>query len=275
MQWSPPCYLVLNAHHNTCTVRPLTSATGRGGKFPQDATKNSSCVKVATLRPTDFWIGARVLRKHKQAWFLGTIIDVHEDKGLTLYQVDYDDCGQEDIDRGELYDSVVYHPRLEHGLYHDTQLPAINQLIMFALQREPRFGKIVEINPLHTKPLSVVLWKPSNKAKSVLSARFKSTQHLETGTEIVRIAPAQIKTHVEFTPEGRLDKDSLVKVRNILTRSQRQPHSKIPKAKRELTRRFPKKQAPAKKAKPKTTPRMSSAPGHRYPTRSRIKAGST
>ena len=40
MQWSPPCYLVLNAHHNTCNVRPLTSTAGRGGKFPQDTTKN-------------------------------------------------------------------------------------------------------------------------------------------------------------------------------------------------------------------------------------------
>ena len=71
------------------------------------------------------------MRKHKQSWFLGTVIDVHDDNDNTLYQVDYDDCGR---DRGELYDSVVYHPRLNQSLYRDTQLPAVNhQMIMFVL----------------------------------------------------------------------------------------------------------------------------------------------
>ena len=115
------------------------------------------------------------MRKFKQAWFLGTIIDVLKENGQTLYQVDYDDCGKEEIDKGELYEGIVYHPRLEQSLFSDTQLPAINQMVMFALEYSPRFGKIVEINPLSPKPLSVMLWKPNNKAKTILSARFKST----------------------------------------------------------------------------------------------------
>ena len=131
MQWSPPCHLVLQAHQNTCLVRPLTSPAGRGGKFPQDVTRNMSSVKVVTLRPADFWIGARVLRKHKQVWFLVTVIDVQEDEGKTLYQVDYDDCGKEDIDAGVLYDSIVYHPRLEQNLFEDTQLPSVGQAMHY------------------------------------------------------------------------------------------------------------------------------------------------
>ena len=239
---------------------------------------------MATLRPTDFWIGARVLRKHNQAWFLGTIIDVHEDGGHTLYLVDYDDCGREDIDRGELYDSVIYHPRLERSLYRDTQLPALNQMIMFALQRSPRFGKIVEINPLLSKPLSVMLWKPHSKAKSMLTARFKSTQHLEAGAEIVRITPAQIKTHVEFTPEGQLDRKSQDRVRRLMTRSQRQPHAKIPRQKPKdassdsmsATSTTKAVTRPTKPIRPSTRTqtarnrvKASSSPRHRYPTRLR------
>ena len=224
------------------------------------------------------------MRKHKQAWFLGTIIDVHEDGGHTLYLVDYDDCGQEDIDRGELYDSVIYHPRLKRSLYRDTQLPALNQMIMFALQRSPRFGRIVEINPLLNKPLSVMLWKPHSKAKSVLTARFKSTQHLESGAEIVRITPAQIKTHVEFTPEGQLDRKSQDRVRRLMTRSQRQPHVTAPKQKsKEAPSASITATSPTKTVALSTTPvrsstrsrpahkpvKASSSPKHRYPTRLR------
>ena len=231
MQWSPPCHLVLRSGHDTCLVRPLTSAAGRRGKFPQDATCNTSSIKIAALRPADFWIGARVLRKHKQAWFLGTVIEVSDDEGQTLFQVDYDDCGSEDIDQGELYDSIVYHPRLEQSLFQDTQLPALNQMIMFSLNRSPRFGKIVEINPLLPKPLSVMLWKPYSKAKSILTARFLPTDRLDSGADIIRISPAQIKLQVSFKPDGTLESKSRDKVRYTLTRSQRQPFAKAsPKA---------------------------------------------
>ena len=207
-QWSPPYHVVISTHQNTCVLRPLTSPVGRGGKFPQDVTKNAASVKVAALRPADFWIGARVLRKHKKSWFLGTIIDVQDDEGKTLYQVDYDDCGKEDIDPGELLDSVVYHPRLETRLYEDTQLPAVGQPVMFAQHLRPRFGIIAEINPTLAKPLAILLWKPNSKAKSFLTARFKSTLHQPTGEEITRITPAQIKTHVSFDDEGFLSKKS-------------------------------------------------------------------
>ena len=226
MQWSPPCHLILQTNQTTCRVRPLTSPAGRGGKFPQDITRNTSSIKIAALRPADFWIGARVLRQHKKSWFLGTVVDVQDDAGKMLYQVDYDDCGKEDIDVGALYDSVVYHPRLENKLYEDTQLPAVGQAVMFAQQLQPRFGVIAEINPTLTKPIAVMLWKPHSKSKSLLKARFKSTLHLDTGEEITRIAPAQIKTHVSFNDEGFISKKSQDRVRSILTRSQRQPHSK-------------------------------------------------
>ena len=151
---------------------------------------------------------------------------MQEDGGRTLYQVDYDDCGQEDIDVGALYDSVVYHPRLEQSLFEDTQLPAVGQAVMFALQRKPRFGVIVEINPSLAKPLSILLWKPSSKAKSILSARFKSTMNLGSGEEVVRISPAQVKTHVRFDEEGFLSRKCRSKIQGILTRSQRQPLAK-------------------------------------------------
>ena len=272
LQWSPPCHLVLRTNHNTCIVRPLTSTTGRGGKFPQDVTRNIASVKVAALRPADFWIGARVLRKFKQAWFLGTVIDITEDNGHTLYHIDYDDCGQEDIDKGELYDGVVYHPRLEQSLFKDTQLPAINQTIMFALHNGPRFGKIVEINPMSGKPLSVMLWKPSNKSKTILTARFKPTQHLETGPEIVQITPAQIKTHVTFSPEGLLNSKSRDKVRHLMTRKQRAPHP----TKRRVGPKTAEKAEPFRNKPPLTVERKPAQattpkPHHRYPIRSRRK----
>ena len=92
-----------------------------------------------------------------------------------LYQVDYDDCGKEDVDRGTLWDHVVYHPRLETDLFDVEKMPSIGQGLMFAHELQPRFGVVHDIIPTSKTPISIILWKPNAKAKSILRARFVST----------------------------------------------------------------------------------------------------
>ena len=205
-------------------------------------------------------------------------------ESISFYPIKF----KEDIDVGSLYDSVVCHPRLEGNLYENTQLPAIGQAVMFAQQLQPRFGIIAEINPTLAKPLSIMLWKPNSKAKSLLMARFKSTRNLTTGEEIVCMSPAQIKTHVTFSEDGFLSQESRKQVRAIVTRSQRQLHAKAnprsknrqqPKPKAAASRPVKtapttasvspstRRQRPARNASAKTLTPRAPKPTHRYNTR--------
>ena len=80
-QWTQPVWLVLKAAVTTVTLKPLVSPQGHKQKTPPIKIANRKRVRVAGPRPMDFWVGARVQRKFKKTWFLGTIFDMVTDEG--------------------------------------------------------------------------------------------------------------------------------------------------------------------------------------------------
>ena len=83
-QWTGPVYLVMHTKQNTCVLKHLTSAAGRDGKNVPLKTVNLKNLRVASPRPMDFWIGSRVKRRFSNGWFLGTVVNVTTDEGVSL-----------------------------------------------------------------------------------------------------------------------------------------------------------------------------------------------
>ena len=134
-QWSGPVWLVMKSQHNTCQLKQLTSCAGRDGKDVALKTTNHKNIRIAGPRPADFWIGSRVRRRFSRGWFLGTVASMSTDEGETLYQIEYDDCDQEELDKGQLWESVIYHPRMCDVEMPTRALPAVHTVILFAHQR--------------------------------------------------------------------------------------------------------------------------------------------
>ena len=112
-QWSLPTFLVLKVAGNACSVRPLVSAPGRAGQYPKDAVMNLNKVKYHSSPPSGFWIGCWVLREFKRKWYLGSLDDVSVDDGQKYFHVTFDDSDEQELDKGEVWDHVIYHPELE------------------------------------------------------------------------------------------------------------------------------------------------------------------
>ena len=120
-QWSRPTWLVVKTKNNRSLVRSLTSADGRRGKAPVEIWTNIKALKVAGPTPVNFWMGARVRREFRGSWHIGKVVSIDADQNNTLFKIMYDDCDQEDLDRGQIYDFVCYHPKL------DTSSPSSKQ----------------------------------------------------------------------------------------------------------------------------------------------------
>ena len=130
-------------------------------------------MRPAQSRPTDFWVGARVRRQFHGNWFLGTVVEVTTDEEETLYQIDYDDCDQEELDSSQLWDAVIYHPRLDDIHEIPDVIREMGQFILFALDQYPRIGKVTRVDTDAMKPVTIHLWKPNKRCNNLSQARFK------------------------------------------------------------------------------------------------------
>ena len=101
-QWSNPVWLVIKVQANTCALKSLISPQGRQGNQVPSTITNIKHMRPAAPRPSDFWVGARVRRQFHNNWFLGTVVGITTDEGETLYQIEYDDCDQEQLDAGHM-----------------------------------------------------------------------------------------------------------------------------------------------------------------------------
>jgi hypothetical protein len=215
-QWTDPTWLVLAAETQTVTLKPLVSASGRARKQPPLKVANMKKMHVAGPRPADFWVGAVVRRKFNKTWFLGKVVDITTDEGKTYYQVQYEDCDQEDLDAGELWDSVIYHPRLDTAKYMPQELPALHDMIMFSMNQQPRIAQVTAIDLTEQRPITVRLWKPSSKVTSLASARYTCNTDSEA-EELIQIKPEQVcLAQLKFSESGFLDKDSQRRVNRLL-----------------------------------------------------------
>ena len=216
-QWSAAVHLVTKVREPTCEIKSLVSPAGKEGKKAPATTANLAKVISKGKPPPGFWLGARVRRRFSSGWFLGTVADVFEDDGHTLFQIAYDDCDSEDYDYGELVDRVCYHPGLDGGrdLFADT-LPEVGSMILFSWDQAPRLGQVKEVHPGQRKPVTVQLWKPHRAAQSLDAAKYMPSLHGES-PELVSLTVQQVRLDgLRVAPTGYLTPGSRVKVRSLL-----------------------------------------------------------
>ena len=253
-QWSSPTWLVRRVHTNTCVLYPLVSPAGRKRKPASLKTANLKKVRVAGPTTTDFWVGAVVRRKFADNWFLGTVAEVVMDEGKAFYQVQYSDFDQDEIDKGELWDSVIYHPRLDLAVYTPEQLPELHEVVMFTLEQKPSMGKVVAIDQTATKPITVELWEPDAKVKFLHKARFKKALEGDQPV-LVLLNIMQIKAKGLTLVEGGHLSPTSQKVVKGLTRRVKKATA-LPKPKNNNARKARSKGGktpPANKTRNKTT----------------------
>ena len=192
-------------------------------------------------------------------------MDVSSDEGKTLYKVQYPDCDQEEVDSGQLWDQVIYHPRLEDALYLPDGLPEVGTIIVFAENQEPRIGTVVAINEKERTPIGVRLWRPSSKAASWVVARYRLDEDKVEKRQW--ITPTQVQHRgLKFTREGFLDRHS----RKLMARAIRGTRVSRTERKKGVKRdktKTCKKTSGTKR--PHTSRRSSTAAKHRYNLRRR------
>ena len=177
------------------------------------------------------------------------------DEGKQFYKVQYKDGDQEELDSGEVWDSVIYHPRMDTAVYQPTELPQRQEIVLFADSQQPKIGQVEEIEDTETLPITLTLWKPSSKAKALHNARFaKSTDDKESN--LIRVRPEQILlNNLQFNSEGQLDANSQLRVRKLLRKPRAQQPTKTPPNTKQRTQppRI-RKSSPARSKKSKTPP---------------------
>ena len=222
-QWSAPEFLLVKLHPPTCTVRPLVSARGRDNQSPKDMVVNISKVRSHGKPPSGFWIGCRVLREFEGKTYVGTIDDVSTDEGLTYFHVTYEDFDKEEIDLGEVIDSVVYHPELDvatRGL-SSAPMPSECSMVLYASNYQPRVGvgKVLEVHPFLTKSVVVQVWKPRQPRRGLpdlANSRYR-TMDTPENPDRQSISPAQIRVdNLRFNEEDRFDQQSHSLVQGVL-----------------------------------------------------------
>ena len=144
------------------------------------------------------------------------MVGVSNDEGEVYYQIDYDDCDQEELDAGQLWDSVIYHPRMDEAKDTMPHIPEVGHFVLFALEQKPRIGKVMSIDVDAQKPISIHLWKPNKDCKSLDQARFRPSMS-ESGPDLMIIHSSQVRlTALSLTDEGYFSKASRGQVKRLL-----------------------------------------------------------
>ena len=82
------------------------------------------------------------------------------------------------------------------------RVPAIHDIIMFALDQQPRISQVTAVDMTEERPITVRLWKPISKATSLDRVRYTCKTDSET-EELIRIKPAQVGlTKLRFLESG-------------------------------------------------------------------------
>ena len=141
---------------------------------------------------------------------------VQTDEDETYYQIEFDDCDREELDVGQIWDAVIYHPRMDDLHETTAEHPAVGTFALFAQDQRPRIGKVTAIDLGAMKPVTVQLWKPNKHCGSIDKGRFKPSVNAD-GPDQMMLQGSQIKLrNLSLTEEGYLDRSSRAKVRKLL-----------------------------------------------------------
>ena len=102
------------------------------------------------------------------------------------------------MDLGEVWDMVNYHPRMDNKHFHENQVPAIGEAVVFALNQQLRVGVVKEIHLQDPKPIATELWKPQKMVPKLHLTHFKPSKN-DDQADIIKLSPVQIKLrNLEF-----------------------------------------------------------------------------
>ena len=152
-----------------------------------------------------FFLGARVAKRFGGTWFEGTVDEVDCDhEGVTLWHITYPDFDGETMTRGELATHIVYHPLLDTA--GDLDVPEVDQFVWYSSNGKPRLGKVIEVDPTVSRPLTVQIYRPQSNARSIAVARFSAATEVDSGEPAVdRITLFQVQLRLKaLTRQGYL-----------------------------------------------------------------------
>ena len=130
------------------------------------------------------------------------------------------------MDQGEGWNKVIYHPRMDTARYAPTELPLLKDMVLFADGQQPKLGQVTAIDEEENLPVTVRLWKPSSKAKTLASARFIQTMDED---DLTRLRPEQILLNkLNINTEGYLTADGQRRVRKLLRKPRAEASPEAP-----------------------------------------------
>ena len=128
--------------------------------------------------PSSFFLGAVVLKKFGGRWCEGKVDWVDSDEGETLWHVSYKDFDEEQMTMEEMSQVIAYHPLMDAT--SDLQVPASGSFVWFAVNQQPRLGRVVSVDPTLSRPIVVEVFEPQANAVSLPRARFVLSQDPDT-----------------------------------------------------------------------------------------------
>ena len=121
-----------------------------------------------------------------------------------MWKVTYSDFDSEEIDKQKLASMIVFHPLLDTS--SDFEVPAVDSFVWFSEDQLPRLGKVIEIDPSVSRPITVHLYSPHPGAPDIARARFQPALDQDTNQPILQqLTLAQVILRVpELTSRGFL-----------------------------------------------------------------------
>ena len=119
------------------------------------------------------------MKKFGNDWCRGTVDWVDTDEGETLWHVTYQDFDEEQMTLGELTQAIYYHPLLNPT--SDLEVPEVGHFVWYAVNQQPRLGKVTAVDPTVSRPVVVEVFEPQANASSLPQARFRRATDIDTG----------------------------------------------------------------------------------------------
>ena len=81
-----------------------------------------------------------------------------DDDGERIWHVVYNDFDEEDLNRGQLAESLLYHPGLSTA--EEVVLPEVGSYVWFAWEQQPWIGRVMVVDPTVPRPIQVRCYTP-------------------------------------------------------------------------------------------------------------------
>ena len=191
-QWSTPDHVVVDVRPNTCVVRSLTAGGTDVSKLMNSVRKEGglSSRRVSNKLvssypvPDGFFVGSLLCRRFGSRWFLGVVDQTFKDEGSSVWKVTYSDFDSEKVDRQKLTSILLYHPLLD--TCGDLLVPEVDYYVWFSENQQPQLGRVKEVDPSVSRPVTVHLFSPHPGAPDITRARFYPSMDQESNQSLLK-----------------------------------------------------------------------------------------